>query len=173
MFNQLDGKSLPLSDAIPQANAGAGASGTANDIARSDHTHPLQVTTTTAEALGTTGADVTIGTAAPPTTGQILTATSATTATWQTFSGPTVLSGGTSIQSGTSGPGLGISGVVTFPVVFNTAPAVTVQSKTSSTTSPRMTYLTSVTTGGFAWYCFDHNGSGASADTLYWIAIGT
>lgn len=40
--------------------------------------------TTTAEALGTTGADVTIGGAAPPTTGQVLTATGATTATWQT-----------------------------------------------------------------------------------------
>jgi len=34
--------------------------------------------------LATTGADVVIGAAAPPTTGQTLTATSATTATWQT-----------------------------------------------------------------------------------------
>lgn len=41
----------------------------------------------TAEALGTTGADVSVGGAAPPTTGQVLTATNATTATWQTPSG--------------------------------------------------------------------------------------
>jgi hypothetical protein len=38
---------------------------------------------TTAEALGTTGADVDVGSAAPPSTGQVLKATSATTATWQ------------------------------------------------------------------------------------------
>jgi hypothetical protein len=36
------------------------------------------------EALGTTGTDVTVGTAAPPSTGQVLTATSATAANWQT-----------------------------------------------------------------------------------------
>jgi hypothetical protein len=36
-----------------------------------------------AEALGTTGADVDVGSAAPPSIGQVLTATSATTATWQ------------------------------------------------------------------------------------------
>lgn len=39
---------------------------------------------TTAEALGTTGADVTVGTSSPPTAGQVLTATGATSATWQT-----------------------------------------------------------------------------------------
>jgi len=38
----------------------------------------------TAEALGTTGADVNVGAAAPPSTGQVLTATDATHATWQT-----------------------------------------------------------------------------------------
>jgi hypothetical protein len=42
---------------------------------------------TTAEALGTSGADVNVGSAAPPTTGDVLTATSATTATWQAPSG--------------------------------------------------------------------------------------
>lgn len=41
----------------------------------------------TADALATTGADVDVAAAAPPTTGQVLTATSATTATWQTPSG--------------------------------------------------------------------------------------
>ena len=43
--------------------------------------------TTTAEALGTTGADVDVGAAGPPMLGQVLTATSATTATWQTPAG--------------------------------------------------------------------------------------
>ena len=40
--------------------------------------------TVTAELLGTTGASVNVGASAPPTTGQSLVATSATTATWQT-----------------------------------------------------------------------------------------
>ena len=40
-----------------------------------------------AEALATTGADVDVGASAPPSVGQVLTATSATTATWQTPSG--------------------------------------------------------------------------------------
>jgi len=41
----------------------------------------------TADFLGTTGADVDVGSSAPPSAGQVLTATSATTATWQTPSG--------------------------------------------------------------------------------------
>lgn len=40
-----------------------------------------------AEALATTGADVDVGASGPPSIGQVLTATSATTATWQTPSG--------------------------------------------------------------------------------------
>lgn len=40
-----------------------------------------------AEALATTGADVDVGLSGPPVLGQVLTATSATTATWQTPSG--------------------------------------------------------------------------------------
>ena len=44
-------------------------------------------TSSSTDALGTTGADVNVGAAAPPTTGQVLTATSATAATWQTPSG--------------------------------------------------------------------------------------
>jgi|CXWL01.1.fsa_nt_gi hypothetical protein len=40
-----------------------------------------------ASALATTGADVVVSSAAPPTTGQVLTATSATAANWQTPSG--------------------------------------------------------------------------------------
>ncbi len=40
-----------------------------------------------APALTTTGADVSVSAAAPPTTGQVLTATSATTATWQDATG--------------------------------------------------------------------------------------
>jgi len=47
----------------------------------------------TADAIATSGADVTIGTTAP-TTGQVLTATGATAATWQTPSG-----GGTAVKS--------------------------------------------------------------------------
>ena len=43
---------------------------------------------TTAEALGTTGADVNVGASAPPVLGDILVATSATAATWQTPSPP-------------------------------------------------------------------------------------
>jgi hypothetical protein len=42
----------------------------------------------TVEALGTSGAAVNVGSAAPPTTGQSLVATSATTATWQTPATP-------------------------------------------------------------------------------------
>jgi hypothetical protein len=38
-----------------------------------------------ATSLDTTGAAVNVGSAAPPTTGQVLQATSATTATWQTL----------------------------------------------------------------------------------------
>lgn len=164
MFNQLDGKSLPLSDAIPQANAGAGASGTANDIARSDHTHPLQVTTTTAEALGTTGADVTVGTAAPPTTGQILTATSATTATWQTFSGPTILSGGTKIQSGYFGGG---GEIVTFSVAFTGAPIVVATHKFPNSTTAQPILVHTISTTGFKYT------SPIGFPEINWIAIGT
>lgn len=40
-----------------------------------------------AEALATTGADVDVGLSGPPTVGQVLTATSATTATWQAAGG--------------------------------------------------------------------------------------
>jgi hypothetical protein len=40
-----------------------------------------------AEALGTTGADVDVGSSAPPAIGNVLTATSATTATWQAPAG--------------------------------------------------------------------------------------
>lgn len=40
-----------------------------------------------ATSLDTTGAAVDVSASAPPTTGQVLTATSATTATWQTPSG--------------------------------------------------------------------------------------
>lgn len=43
--------------------------------------------TATVAKLGTSGTSVTINTAAPPTTGQVLTATSATAANWQTPSG--------------------------------------------------------------------------------------
>jgi hypothetical protein len=42
---------------------------------------------TTAEALGTTGADVAVGTAAPPTAGQVLKASSPTVAAWADESG--------------------------------------------------------------------------------------
>lgn len=48
-----------------------------------------QAASTTAVALATTGASVTVSTAAPPTTGQVLTATSATAADWQTPSSVT------------------------------------------------------------------------------------
>lgn len=48
----------------------------------------------TVVALGTTGADVNVALAAPPSVGQTLIATSATTATWQTPAGPTGTAGG-------------------------------------------------------------------------------
>jgi hypothetical protein len=44
----------------------------------------------TANAIATTGADVNVDAAAPPTTGQVLKATSATTATWQDAAGASV-----------------------------------------------------------------------------------
>jgi hypothetical protein len=44
----------------------------------------------TANAIATTGADVNVDAAAPPTTDQVLTATSATTATWQDAAGASV-----------------------------------------------------------------------------------
>lgn len=42
--------------------------------------------------LGTTGANINVGNSAPPTAGQLLIATSATTATWQTTPNPVALS---------------------------------------------------------------------------------
>jgi len=46
-------------------------------------------TATTSDALSTTGASVDVAAAAPPSTGQVLKATSATTATWQAEAGGT------------------------------------------------------------------------------------
>jgi hypothetical protein len=65
--------------------------GTANQILKTDGlgavTWQADNDTTTAVALGTTGADVNVDLASPPTTGQVLKATSATTATWQAEGG--------------------------------------------------------------------------------------
>lgn len=63
--------------------AAEGAQAVANAI-DSNHTDGA---TGTADALGTTGADVDIGAAAPPSAGQVLTAVDATHATWQTPAG--------------------------------------------------------------------------------------
>lgn len=63
---------------------------------------------TTAEALGTTGSDVSVGTASPPTAGQVLTATSATAAAWQTPATPP--SASSSVTSETSYGGAASAG---------------------------------------------------------------
>jgi hypothetical protein len=61
--------------------------------ADASHTHSylgLTATATATTALDTTGAVVNVASAAPPTTGQVLRATSATTATWQNAAGDIV-----------------------------------------------------------------------------------
>lgn len=65
-----------------------------------------QALPTTAEALGTTGADVTVGTAAPPSAGAVLTATSGIAATWQVPSTTAEALGttGADVVVGTAGP---------------------------------------------------------------------
>src|SRR5271170_4099592 len=74
--------------------------------------------TATVEALATTGASVVTNTAAPPSTGQVLTATSATTADWQTpTTGTTVSVNGSPITNpdfdgSAPSPGAGYSVVV-------------------------------------------------------------
>lgn len=71
---------------------------------------------TTALALATTGSDVDVADAAPPTTGQVLTATDATHATWQT---PAVAVGSI------TGLGAGVATWLATPSSDNLAAAVT------------------------------------------------
>ena len=59
-------------------------------------------TATTSDALSTTGASVDVAAAAPPSTGQVLKATSATTATWQAEAGGTP-EGTTILSTGETG----------------------------------------------------------------------
>ena len=74
--------------------------------------------TVTAELLATTGASVNVGTAAPPTTGQVLTATGATTATWQTPT-ETILTGTVTTVSATP------TTIITFATTAATTYTVT------------------------------------------------
>lgn len=80
----------------------------------------------TAEALGTSGADVLIGTASPPVTGYILTATSPTTAAWAApagggsgdFVGPAISTIGNLVSFGSGTGKLGAdSGIATTSIV--------------------------------------------------------
>jgi len=87
---------------------------------------------TTVVKLGTTGTSVTVNTAAPPTTGQVLTATSATAADWATPASPgtgTVTSVGLSDGSTTpiyniTGSPVTTSGTLTFALATETANTV-------------------------------------------------
>ena len=91
----------------------------------------------TVEALGTTGTAVNVGAAAPPSTGQSLVATSATTATWQTPSGA---------PSGAAGGDLG--GTYPNPTVEalgTTGTAVTVGTAAPPTVGQVLTALTATT----------------------------
>lgn len=85
---------------------------------------------------------------------------------------PAVLSGGTKVQSGISGPGVGISGVVTFPIAFTTSPVVTIGSQYAGSGLTKVINLLSVTTAGFSWECHNDSGTPTSADNVHWIAIG-
>lgn len=72
---------LPLTSASPAANEGTVTTGTSTDYARADHDHG------DATSLKSATTSVSINTATAPSSGQVLTATSGTTATWQTPSG--------------------------------------------------------------------------------------
>lgn len=65
----------------------AAVDGSTSTFVRSDGTAAAAGGGGPAESLDTTGAAVNVGSAAPPTTGDVLTATSATTATWQAPAG--------------------------------------------------------------------------------------
>jgi hypothetical protein len=89
-FNSITG----LSSTTPVV-AGTAAIGTGTTAARADHVHPAQTSVTgAAGALTSATTTVSVSSATAPTTGQVLTATSGTAATWQTPS-----SGGESISS--------------------------------------------------------------------------
>ena len=123
---------------------------------------------TTAEALGTTGSDVDVGSAAPPTTGQVLKATSPTAATWQDESGGAsqllAAAQGDFIEAKMSADQSGIS-AADVAVLFNTAvrsSGITVDSsgKFSTLRAGRLYFMladshvacTSATRLPFNWY---------------------
>jgi hypothetical protein len=70
----------------------AAVDGSTSTFVRSDGTAAAAGGGGPATSLDTTGAAVNVGSSAPPTTGDVLTATSATTATWQAPSGGSGLS---------------------------------------------------------------------------------
>ncbi len=90
-----------------------------NDRTQSLTNKTITGTTNTVRAtqLSTTGSDVVITSAAPPTAGQVLTALTATTAQWSTASG----SGVSTFSAGTTGltPNSATSGVITLSGTLN------------------------------------------------------
>lgn len=78
------GLTADLTTEFSDLSTGKTAADAAAGIAQAIDDNHTDGGSTTAEALGTSGADVNVGSAAPPTAGQVLTATSATAATWQT-----------------------------------------------------------------------------------------
>jgi len=100
-----------------------------NNAKVSNVDHTGDVTTSgapaTVVALGTTGASVNVNLAAPPSTGDVLKATSATTATWQPEAGGVPTSRNLTAGAGLTGGG-DLSADRTFDVVGNADGSITV-----------------------------------------------
>jgi len=121
-----DDSSLPagcLEARAPTADQKAALAGTGTPAAGDVYVNDSDSRMTdkrTASALGTTGADVNVDAAAPPTTGQVLKATGATTATWQAEAGG---GGGSSVDYDAQIASIGALGTETFTVATMVANA--------------------------------------------------